>query len=173
MNLIEIIEKGGFVILPLLVLSIISIAMTIDILIVNIKSFININKIKKNQNIKLSFDPVSKIFNNHNFELFEQEINKIERKTNFLSIIAAISPLLGLLGTVLGMIKIFNVVSSQNPDNPIQALSSGISEALIATAAGLIVAIITALSYYFLISSIDSIYDKVNYLFNLNKDVKN
>lgn len=172
MSLIEIIEKGGFVIIPLLLMSVISVAIIIDILIINIKSHINISKINKNENIKLSFDPISKLFNNNNFKIFEQEINKIERKTQFLSIIAAVAPLVGLLGTVFGMIKIFNIVSSQNPENPIQALSGGISEALIATAGGLILAVITAFSYYFLISSLDYIYDKANYIFNINKNVE-
>ncbi|GIW21621.1 MAG: hypothetical protein KatS3mg068_0628 [Candidatus Sericytochromatia bacterium] len=171
MGLIEIIEKGGFVIIPLLLVSIIALTLIIDLLIINLKSHISIIKLSKNKNIKQSFDPVSKLFNHNNFKLFEKEINRIERKTIFLSIIAAISPLIGLLGTVFGMIKIFNIVSIQNPDNPIQALSGGISEALIATAGGLIVAIITGFAYYFLISSLDSIYDKSNYLFNINKNV--
>ncbi|PLX67472.1 MAG: MotA/TolQ/ExbB proton channel family protein [Denitrovibrio sp.] len=70
--------------------------------------------------------------------------------TRFLSslqAIASIAPLLGLLGTVLGMIKTFIVIGQQGVGNA-QALAGGISEALITTAAGLSVAIPTVVFYY-------------------------
>ncbi len=72
------------------------------------------------------------------------------RLTRFLSslqAIASIAPLLGLLGTVLGMIKTFIVIGDQGVGNA-QALAGGISEALITTAAGLSVAIPTVVFYY-------------------------
>lgn len=59
-----------------------------------------------------------------------------------LATVASISPLLGLMGTVTGLIRAFRVISSQGIGDP-QALSGGISEALITTVAGLIVAIPT------------------------------
>ena len=59
-----------------------------------------------------------------------------------MATIASICPSLGLLGTVVGMIKVFHVISIQGVGNP-TALAGGISEALITTAAGLIVAIPT------------------------------
>lgn len=74
----------------------------------------------------------------------------IERRYSWLSTLAAISPLFGLLGTVFGMIKIFHIVSVTKPSNPIAALSGGIAEALVATAGGLIVAVIASLGYHFL-----------------------
>ena len=64
----------------------------------------------------------------------------LERFLNTLGTIAEISPLLGLLGTTIGMIKTFNVISAQGMGNP-TLMSSGISIALITTAAGLGVAI--------------------------------
>ncbi|RMF86179.1 MAG: MotA/TolQ/ExbB proton channel family protein, partial [Nitrospinota bacterium] len=65
-----------------------------------------------------------------------------------LGTIAAIAPLLGLLGTVTGMIKAFRVVSVQGVGHP-SALAGGIAEALLTTAAGLIVAIPTIVFYYY------------------------
>lgn len=67
-------------------------------------------------------------------------VHEMERFLNTLGTIAALSPLLGLLGTVLGMIEVFNVVALRGSGDP-SALAHGISMALITTAAGLVVAI--------------------------------
>lgn len=67
-------------------------------------------------------------------------IHELERFMSTLGTIAAVSPLLGLLGTVVGMIKVFNVLMEQGAGNT-QLLAGGISEALLTTAAGLLVAI--------------------------------
>ncbi len=72
--------------------------------------------------------------------------HELERFLNTLGTIAAISPLLGLLGTVSGMIKIFQIVSVQGNSN-FSLLSVGIAEALVTTAAGLSVAIPSLLFY--------------------------
>ena len=69
-----------------------------------------------------------------------QVVHDLERYLNALGTIAAISPLLGLLGTVIGMIRVFAVITTQGVGNP-GVLASGISEALLTTAAGLTVAI--------------------------------
>lgn len=66
--------------------------------------------------------------------------HELERFLNTLGTIASISPLLGLLGTVIGMIKVFTVITAEGVGNP-AVLSEGISEALLTTAAGLSVAI--------------------------------
>lgn len=66
--------------------------------------------------------------------------HELERYLNTLGTIAEISPLLGLLGTVTGIINMFNAVGEMGLGNPM-VLSSGLSEALITTASGLIVAI--------------------------------
>ncbi len=66
--------------------------------------------------------------------------HELERFLNTLGTIASISPLLGLLGTVIGMIKVFTVITVQGVGDP-SVLSEGISEALLTTAAGLSVAI--------------------------------
>ena len=73
-------------------------------------------------------------------------VHELERYLNTLGTIAAITPLLGLLGTVIGMIKVFAAITSQGVGNP-TVLAHGISEALITTAAGLSVAIPTLMFY--------------------------
>jgi biopolymer transport protein ExbB len=67
-------------------------------------------------------------------------VHELERFLNTLGTIAGISPLLGLLGTVIGMIKVFSTILAQGVGNANQ-LAGGIAEALITTAAGLTVAI--------------------------------
>ncbi len=67
-------------------------------------------------------------------------VHELEKYLNALGTIAAITPLLGLLGTVIGMIKVFAAITAVGVGNP-QILAGGISEALITTAAGLSVGI--------------------------------
>jgi biopolymer transport protein ExbB len=73
-------------------------------------------------------------------------VHDMERYLNSLGTIASISPLLGLLGTVIGMIKVFSVITTQGVGDP-EVLAGGIAQALITTAAGLTVAI-PALIFY-------------------------
>ena len=73
-------------------------------------------------------------------------VHELERYLNTLGTIAAITPLLGLLGTVIGMIKVFATITTMGVGNP-GALAGGISEALITTAAGMSVAIPTLMFY--------------------------
>ncbi|HEY7378201.1 MAG TPA: MotA/TolQ/ExbB proton channel family protein [Steroidobacteraceae bacterium] len=73
-------------------------------------------------------------------------VHELERFLNTLGTIASISPLLGLLGTVTGIIRAFNAISIEGTGDP-RILSGGIGEALIATAAGLCVAIPSLFAY--------------------------
>ena len=73
-------------------------------------------------------------------EVGRQVAHDLERYLTALGTISAITPLLGLLGTVVGMIKVFSAIMSQGVGDP-SVLAGGISEALITTAAGLAVAI--------------------------------
>ena len=82
--------------------------------------------------------------------------HEFERFLNALGTIAGMSPLMGLLGTVLGMIRTFNSITSQGIGNP-STLASGIAEALVATAAGLIVAIPSLIGYRLLRRHIDNL----------------
>ena len=81
---------------------------------------------------------------------------ELERYLNTLGTIAAITPLLGLLGTVIGMIKVFTVITTSGVGNA-ELLAGGISEALITTAAGLTVAIPSLMFYRFLRRKVDEL----------------
>jgi biopolymer transport protein ExbB len=76
-------------------------------------------------------------------------VHDLERFLNSLGTIAAVSPLLGLLGTVAGIIHAFNAITANGIGDP-RVLSGGIGEALITTAAGLSVAIPSLIAYRFL-----------------------
>lgn len=84
------------------------------------------------------------------------EAHRLERYLNTVGTIAAISPLLGLLGTVIGMIKVFSTISSEGLGNA-AALAGGISEALLTTAAGLVVAIPALMAYRYLRGRVDEL----------------
>lgn len=81
---------------------------------------------------------------------------ELERFINALGTIAAITPLLGLLGTVIGMIKVFAAITSKGVGDP-SVLAGGISEALLTTAAGLSVAIPSLMFYRYFRGKIDAL----------------
>jgi len=83
-------------------------------------------------------------------------IHELERYLSTLGTIAAITPLLGLLGTVFGMIRVFTEIMVQGTGNP-NALAGGISEALITTAAGLCVAIPSYAFHRFFVRRVDTL----------------
>ena len=85
------------------------------------------------------------------------EVPPLEHKLNLLATIAQISPLMGLLGTVLGFIQIFSKMQSQQTLVTMQDLSGGVWQALICTAAGLAVAIPCYAAYNYLISRVNAI----------------
>ncbi len=89
-------------------------------------------------------------------EAASQVIHEMERYVGALGTIAAVSPLLGLLGTVLGMIKVFVAIELEGTGNA-GALAGGISEALITTAAGLCVAIPAMILHRYFVRKIDSL----------------
>ena len=101
---------------------------------------------------------------NHSREIMKEAIEdtgrqvvaSLERFLNALGTIASISPLLGLLGTVIGMIKVFATITTQGVGDP-GSLAGGISEALITTAAGLSVAIPALMFYRFFRRRVDEL----------------
>ena len=87
------------------------------------------------------------------------EIPRLERNLSTLATIASVSPLLGLLGTVTGMVRCFQTIQikavSSHPVNP-GDLAGGIWEALLTTVAGLIVAIPVFVAYNYLVSRVNN-----------------
>ncbi len=89
-------------------------------------------------------------------ETASQAVHELERFLNPLATIAGVAPLLGLLGTVVGMIKVFNEIMIQGTGNA-SVLAGGISEALITTAAGLCVAIPALVMHRYFSRRVDSL----------------
>lgn len=94
----------------------------------------------------------------HQFEVIEQSISemgdeesiRLHQKIGWLALISNVAPMMGLLGTVGGMIKSFNVIASSGGQANPAELAGGISEALLTTMLGLIVAIPTSAAFAFL-----------------------
>ncbi|MEI6458491.1 MAG: MotA/TolQ/ExbB proton channel family protein [Pseudomonadota bacterium] len=82
--------------------------------------------------------------------------HELERYLNLLGTIAAVSPLLGLLGTVIGIITAFSAITHSGIGDP-KALSGGIGQALVSTASGLIVAIPSLMGYRYLRGHVDGL----------------
>lgn len=85
-----------------------------------------------------------------------RQVRRVEKGLSWLSLIATITPLLGLTGTVTGMIKAFMVIAESASVNPAM-LAGGIWEALITTAAGLLVAIPIHVGHHYLEKQADGI----------------
>jgi biopolymer transport protein ExbB len=83
------------------------------------------------------------------------EIKKLEKRLNLLATIAYISPLLGLLGTVLGMIAVFGVIEARGAYVNVIELSQGIRQALITTASGLSIGIPCYVIYNYFVSRVE------------------
>ena len=178
MSLFEIVAKGGFMIIPIVICSILSIAILVERLLalrrmqINARTFImKIRGMVFNNQIteaimlcKRTPGPVAKItkaaLEKHErprMEIKEAvesagkvEIFNLEKNLGVLGTIAAIAPLLGFLGTVTGMIKAFMRIQSLGGNVDANVLAGGIWEALVTTAAGLSVGIPTIIFYNWL-----------------------
>ncbi|MFQ5647194.1 MAG: MotA/TolQ/ExbB proton channel family protein [bacterium] len=93
-------------------------------------------------------------------EAGQAEVSVLESYLPILGTISGIAPLLGLLGTVFGMIKVFHLISVKGVGQA-GALAGGISEALLTTAAGLIVAIPTLVAYNFYVRKAEKLVAKI------------
>ena len=163
-----IILSGGIIIWPIILLSIISLAIVLekiwnlarDIIIPknlteNLISLISEGSLSERKIKKMSKDSVlgnifAQLVREKNKdksslrlkaeEVGRFEVNRLEQYLSLLGTIATVSPILGLLGTVMGMINIFSNLLESNLGS-VSPLAGGIAEALVTTAAGLVVAI--------------------------------
>ncbi|MCK4559148.1 MAG: MotA/TolQ/ExbB proton channel family protein [Calditrichia bacterium] len=166
--MIEIFEKGGIMMYPLVLASVLALAIIIERffslqkrkviipeIISVVEQFSSFKDMELAKNICAKYNgPLSNLIQlgleNTDLERAEikeliedqgrQEVRHLEKGLTILETIAVISPLMGLLGTVLGMIKVFGVIKEQGIGQA-AALSGGISEALITTVTGLFVGI--------------------------------
>ena len=168
--MIDFIVKGGYLMFPIIMCSVIALAVVIERFI-NLREskvipkdfFVRIKGLLVEGHINevlaicsKSNKPIAKIIEAGIMKYYfgrdeikeaiedagRHEIAYLEKYLNILNTIAGVTPLLGLLGTVWGMIKVFNVISTGGMGQA-DKLAGGIAEALITTAAGLAVAIPT------------------------------
>lgn len=180
----EIMEKGGFLMWPIALLSVVSLAIFLERLFVlrtnNFVPKVFIEKLKlllERKDFSEAYNlcesapssmsniakgilsnidlPVSRL-TEYIEEVGRFEAQKLEKYLPTLQTIASLAPLLGFMGTVLGMIQTFTVMASQGNAN-IQALSGGIAVALLTTAAGLFVAVPTVIFFHIIRHRADKI----------------
>lgn len=109
--------------------------------------------------------------------LFNKNFKNVINSLAILKMITVISPLLGLLGTVLGMLNVFDAISSATSEDP-RLLAHGIWQALITTVLGLVVAIPSLVMYYsltvrvkvFLMEALEYTYQTLSFLDNLKAE---
>ncbi len=98
-------------------------------------------------------------------DLAEKSVRTVERFGGVISTIATVSPMLGLLGTVTGMMKSFSSLASMGPSAQ-DLLAQGITEALITTALGLMVAIPSIMFYNYMVSKSEIFTREIEYVAN-------
>jgi len=180
----EIIKAGGWVMWPIVCCSIVAMAIIGERfwslqrrlvvpkgLVPQVWKWVKEDKLDKKRLAALrNHSPLGKILaaalvnRNHDREMMKtsieevsnQVVHDLERYLNTLATIAEVSPLLGLLGTVTGIIRMFAGIGEVGLGNP-TVLSSGLSEALITTAAGLTIAIPSLVCYRYFRGLVDEL----------------
>ncbi len=184
MNWLNMLYEGGWVMVPLGICSVLALAIVcerlfalrktknIPMTLVQSLSYVNTEKdletirsssqrtnsplgILITEIINLRNEPKD-VLTEHIYTLGRTQITHLERGLTLLQIIAMISPLLGLLGTVLGMVDIFNVITAGGLGNA-QMLAQGISKALITTVVGLIIGIPSLVAYHLYLRKVEEI----------------
>jgi biopolymer transport protein ExbB len=96
----------------------------------------------------------------------ERSVQRLERGLGALIVIVGVAPMLGFLGTIIGLINAFMTWERLGTDITVSALAAGIYQAMITTAAGLIVAIPYFICYHFFVASIKNHASQMNYFGN-------
>lgn len=191
-NLFRIFQDGGILMWPILVCSVVVVAFTLERLVILRRSRViprafvdrflkrlNEGKFDRESALQLcraNGSPLAKVFahavgkwGRPSVEVEqavidggEREVNHLRKNLRILNGVATVAPLLGLLGTVVGMIKAFNVIAVHQGMGKPELLADGISTALLTTAAGLTVAIPAFIAYLFLISRVDRLVAEVD-----------
>jgi biopolymer transport protein ExbB len=182
---IAIIIKGGIVMIPLLACSLISLALTIERIIfwAKLKSQDVLSQLmtlverkefeQALQLGKTSSQPIARVLaagiahrNPAPAKAMEAaaqaEMPVLKSRLGVLDTIVTLAPLLGLLGTVVGMIGSFDVMSEVGMGQP-HAVTGGVAEALIATATGLLIAILTLISYNYFTAKVEREMDRMEH----------
>ena len=104
------------------------------------------------KNIEVSIENVGKI-----------ELYKLERNINLLATVAGAAPMIGFFGTVTGMIQAFMAIANEEGSVSPKMLSAGIYEAMVTTAAGLLIGIMAYLMYNYIVSQVQKVVHKMEY----------
>jgi biopolymer transport protein ExbB len=192
MRLIDILFKGGVVMIPLVILSLISIAFIISkYLFIRERSRMDSNLVNSVlDKVSLGqFDSANLLCDQANsslgnvvkagvsqigkpIEYIEKaltvqsniELSEMEDKMGYISMVSGIAPRIGFIGTILGVILIFYSIS-QTADISIGTISAGLYQKMISSATGLIVGVVAFMGYHFLLTRIDQ------FSLNLQKEV--
>lgn len=154
-DLLSYINRGGIIVYVLIFLNIIGFTIMFWKIIV-----LSFSKVKSQKNI----DEIVEFVKNNNIDLkkesleniISRKVKKLEFGLNTIKIIASIAPLIGLLGTVVGVLNSFDSITKSGLGDP-SIFSNGISIALITTVAGLIVAIPHYIGYNYITGVLDSL----------------
>ena len=185
MDLLSLTMKGGIIMIPLLLLSVIAVYVFIeryfairkaarqdDTFMLRIKDYIHEGDIDSAKSLcKKSNTPYARLIEkgisrlgrpmNDVLVAIENtgnlEVAKLERGFPWLATTAAGAPMLGFLGTVTGMVRAFYNMSEAGTSANITVLSAGIYEALVTTVAGLVVGIIALFAYNYLVARVDGV----------------
>ena len=184
-QVVDIIVKGGIVMIPLLACSLISLALTIERLVFwgRIKSQQAVQSILAlveagdfDKALKVGRDsphPIARVLaaglahrNPAPAKAMEAaaqaQIPVLKSRLGTLDTIITLAPLLGLLGTVVGMIGSFDIMSEAGMGQP-HAVTGGVAEALIATATGLLIAILTLVPYNYFTARVEKEMDAMEH----------
>jgi len=182
---IAIIIKGGIVMIPLVACSLISLTLTIERIIFwaklksqdvlsQLMTLVERNDFEQALQLgKTSSQPIARVLaagiahrNPAPAKAMEAaaqaEIPVLKSRLGVLDTIVTLAPLLGLLGTVVGMIGSFDVMSEVGMGQP-HAVTGGVAEALIATATGLLIAILTLISYNYFTAKVEREMDRMEH----------
>lgn len=182
--------NGGWVMIALFLCSITAVAIIIQKAIILRQTVIEKDYVQ-NLKVKLSTDPVDVIIKELQFTrhtagqiaaksielsdapdetlaaeiqgVIKEDSNRLHSKMNVLSIIITVAPVLGLLGTVIGLMDVFSVIATEGVGKA-ELLSAGISKALITTVTGLSIAIPLMFIYQYLQAKIDQRLDEWDFI---------
>ncbi len=181
----ELTLKGGWIMVPLVILSILAVYIFIERLLIvskaakeetnfmnNIRDFIHDGKIEAAKSLcKNNESPIAKMIdkgiarigkplNDINAAIEnvgKLEVSKLEKNVATLATVAGSAPMIGFLGTVIGMVKAFFDMAHAGNNVDIALLSGGIYQAMITTVAGLIVGIIGYICYNIIVARIEKV----------------
>ena len=189
LNLWSLSLKGGFIMIPIVLLSLVTIYIFVERLLVlrdaarqdntfmqRIKDYIHAGDVESALNLcKKNPTPVARLIEkgitrlgrpmNDVLVAIENvgniEVAKLERRFTWIATTAGGAPMLGFLGTVTGMVSAFYSMAAAGEAADITTLSSGIYEALVSTVAGLVVGIIALFAYNYLVSRVNTVVNQL------------